>query len=175
MSSTPDASGSDAAKPGLTDPTLDERIGQQWYQPRIPRAVLKELMKRSDAEGLRNFVPWLLLLVASSVVAALSWGTWWAVPAFFVYGTIYSSSDARWHELAHGTPFKTRWLNDAFYHLSSFMTIREGYWWRWSHARHHTHTYFQGRDPEIQVARPTRVLPIIVDFLGLLGSSIEIV
>src|ERR1700675_5140517 len=115
MSSTPDASGGDTAKPGLTDPKLDERIGQQWYQPRIPRAVLKELMKRSDAAGLRNFVPWLLLLVASSVVAALSWGTWWAVPAFFVYGTIYSSSDARWHELAHGTPLKTRWLNDAFY------------------------------------------------------------
>ena len=62
MSSTPDVSGSDAAKPGLTDPTLDERIGQQWYQPRIPRAVLKDLMKRSDAEGLRNFVPWLVLL-----------------------------------------------------------------------------------------------------------------
>jgi fatty acid desaturase len=174
MSSTPDLSGGDAAKPALTDPSIDERIHEQWYQPRIPRAVLKELMKRSDAEGLRNFVPWLLLLVASGWVAALCWGTWWAVPAFLVYGTIYSSSDARWHELAHGTPFKTRWLNDAFYHLSSFMTIREGYWWRWSHARHHTHTYFQERDPEIQVARPTQVWPIIIDFFGLLGTSLEI-
>src|SRR5260370_35383180 len=85
MSSTPDASGSDAAKPGLTDPTLDERIGQQWYQPRSPRAVLKELMKRSDAEGLRNFVPWLLLLVAPGLVAPLSCGPRWAVPAFFCH------------------------------------------------------------------------------------------
>ncbi len=141
----------------MTDKTFDDRISEQWYQPRIPRAVLKELMKRSDAQGLRNFGLWLVLLIASGVVAALTWGTWWAVPAFFVYGTIYSSSDARWHELAHGTPFKTRWLNDAFYHLSSFMTIREAYWWRWSHARHHTHTYFVERDPEIQVARPTQV------------------
>src|SRR6476660_6770518 len=126
MSSTSGVDGS-AATPALTDSTFDERVSEQWYQPRIPRAVLKELMKRSDAEGWRNFGLWLALLAASGAVAAFAWGTWWAVPAFFVYGTIYSSSDARWHELAHGTPFKTRRINDAFYHLSSFMTIREGY------------------------------------------------
>ncbi|MDR6381923.1 fatty acid desaturase [Paraburkholderia caribensis] len=160
--------------PSPSDPSFDARIAEQWYQPRIPRAVLKELMKRDDAAGLRNFIPWFALLVASGAVAAFTWGTWWAVPAFFVYGTIYSSSDARWHELSHGTPFKTRRINDAFYHLSSFMTIREGYWWRWSHARHHTHTYFQTRDPEIQVTRPTKVLPIVADFAGLVGCTLEI-
>jgi fatty acid desaturase len=142
MSSTSGVEGG-GASPGANaqsaDRTFDERIGQQWYQPVISRAVLKELMKRSDAEGWRNFGPWLALLVMSGAIAALSWGTWWAVPAFLAYGTIYSSSDARWHELAHGTPFRTRWINEAFYHLSSFMTIREGYWWLWSHARHHTH------------------------------------
>ncbi|MEI6001020.1 fatty acid desaturase [Paraburkholderia bengalensis] len=173
MSST-SAVDSAATPPGPADPSFGARIAEQWYQPRIPRAVLKELMKRDDAAGLRNFAPWLVLLVSSGAVAAFAWGTWWAVPAFFVYGTIYSSSDARWHELSHGTPFKTRWINDAFYHLSSFMTIREGYWWRWSHARHHTHTYFQTRDPEIQVTRPTKVLPIIADFIGLVGCTIEI-
>ena len=162
------------AQPSLTTGTFDNRLGGPWYQPRIPRAVLKELMKRSDGPGLRNFGLWLVLLVASGVVAGLSWGSWWAVPAFFVYGTIYSSSDARWHELAHGTPFKTRWLNDAFYHLSSFMTIREAYWWRWSHARHHTHTYFVERDPEIQVTRPTQLLPIFLDFFALIGGTGEV-
>jgi fatty acid desaturase len=171
MSSTPPPG---TSKPGLTDATFDDRISEQWYQPRIPRAVLKELMKRSDAQGLRNFGLWLALLIASGVVAGLTWDSWWAVPAFFIYGTIYSSSDARWHELAHGTPFRTRWLNDAFYHLSSFMTIREAYWWRWSHARHHTHTYFVERDPEIQVMRPTKVLPILLDFFALIGGAAEI-
>jgi fatty acid desaturase len=173
MSSTSTVDGR-ASAPGPDNPAFDARIAEQWYQPRIPRAVLKELMKRDDAAGLRNFIPWLVLLVASGAVAWFAWGTWWAVPAFLVYGTIYSSSDARWHELSHGTPFRTRWINDALYHLSSFMTIREGYWWRWSHARHHTHTYFQTRDPEIQVTRPTQVLPIIVDFIGIVGCTLEI-
>ncbi|AXF01082.1 fatty acid desaturase [Paraburkholderia hospita] len=174
MSSSSAVDGGSTATPSPTDPSFEARIAEQWYQPRIPRAVLKDLMKRDDAAGLRNFIPWFALLVASGAVAAFTWGTWWAIPAFFVYGTIYSSSDARWHELSHGTPFKTRWINDAFYHLSSFMTIREGYWWRWSHARHHTHTYFQTRDPEIQVTRPTKVLPIVVDFVGLVGCTLEI-
>ena len=115
----------DGAPGELTQEQIDAQIAEQWYRPHIARPVLKDLMKRSDAAGLRNFVPWLVVLVASGVLAGWTWGTWWAVPAFFVYGTIYSSSDARWHELAHGTPFRTRWLNDAFYHLSSFMTIRE--------------------------------------------------
>jgi fatty acid desaturase len=169
-------SGVDSGTPtlGFDDKAFDDTLSQQWYQPAIPRVVLKELMKRSDAEGWRNFGLWLVLLIASGAVAAMTWGTWWAVPAFFVYGTIYSSSDARWHELAHGTPFKSRRANDFFYHLSSFMTIREGYWWRWSHARHHTHTYFQSRDPEIQVARPTKVWPIVIDFFGLMGCTLEI-
>ena len=62
----------------------DDPIAQQWYRPVIPRAVLKDLMKRSDAEGWKNFGLWLGLLVLSGVIAAICWRSWWAVPAFFV-------------------------------------------------------------------------------------------
>jgi ABC-type glucose/galactose transport system permease subunit len=65
-------------------------------------------MKRSDLPGLRNFGLWLALLVASGTAGALAWGSWWALPAFFAYGTLYCSSDARWHDCAHGTPFRSR-------------------------------------------------------------------
>ena len=69
MPSTRDIGGSDAAKPGLADPSLDERIHQQRYQPRIPRAVLKEPMKRSDVEA-RTRVPHSLLpVLAISLLA----------------------------------------------------------------------------------------------------------
>ncbi len=47
------------------------------------------------------------------------------------------------------------------------MTLREAYLWRWSHSRHHTDTYFVGRDPEIQVQRPADLLKILMDFLYL--------
>jgi fatty acid desaturase len=160
----------------FTNPgTPGNHADENWYRPDIARQILKQLMKRSDASGLKNFGLWIALLLASGAVALYSWGTWWAVPAFFVYGTIYCSSDARWHELAHGTPFKTPWLNQAFYQLCSFMTIREATLWRWSHARHHTHTIMVGRDPEIQVCRPPQLVTILLDFFYLIGGTAEIV
>ena len=109
--------------------------------------------------GKYNFdliTPLLLRGVSLAQLVILTWGTWWVLLALLVYGTIYSSSHARWHECGHGTPFRTRWLNVVFYHISSFMSLREAYMWRWSHSRHHTHMIVVGRDPEIQVTHQER-------------------
>lgn len=154
---------------------IEERMVEKtWWTPDIPRADLKALMERKDGPALWHFTLWIVLLIGSGYLAWISWGTWWAIPAFFVYGTIYSSSDARWHECGHGTPFRTRWLNEIFYHISSFMTIREAYLWRWSHARHHTDTIIVGRDPEIQVKRPADLLKIAMDFLDIRSGPLEV-
>ena len=140
-----------------------------WYRPQISRKELKDLMQRNDANGLIDFGLWGLLLVASGYLAYAALGTDWVIPAFFIYGTIYSSCDARWHECAHGTPFRTRWLNEFFYRLSSLMNMREGTYMRWSHTRHHTETIQVGIDPEIQVMRPANLTNVILDFLWLPG------
>lgn len=158
----------------LDDDRIEDRVEETWWHPSIARAALKALMQRSDGPALWHFGLWIVLLVVSGYFAVLSWGTWWAIPAFLIYGTIYSSSDARWHECGHGTPFKTRWLNEVFYHISSFMTIREAFLWRWSHARHHTHTYVVGLDPEIQVQRPADLLKILMDFFYLRSGPPEV-
>jgi fatty acid desaturase len=158
----------------LNNDAFEGLVEEKWYEPRIPRKALKELMQRSDAKGVRNFGLWFALLGTSGYLAVMSWGTWWAIPAFFVFGTIYCSSDARWHELAHGTPFKTPWLNQFFYQICSFMTIREATLWRWSHTRHHTHTIFTERDPEIQVGRPPKLGIVLLDFFYVVGGTTEI-
>ncbi|GIK40552.1 MAG: hypothetical protein BroJett011_43850 [Chloroflexota bacterium] len=158
----------------LDDELIEEKVEGTWWSPDIPRQELKALMKRSDGPALMHFGLWILLLIVSGYLAVLSWGTWWAIPAFFIFGTIYSSSDARWHECGHGTPFKTRWLNEVFYHLSSFMTLREAYLWRWSHARHHTDTIIVMQDPEIQVMRPADLLKILLDFFDLRSGPPEV-
>lgn len=157
----------------LDDDKLEERVEGSWWSPTIDRKELKALMTRTDAAGLAHFGLWFLLLAISAPLAWISWGTWWAIPAFLIYGTIYSSSDARWHECGHGTPFRTRWLNEILYHISSFMTIREAYLWRWSHARHHTSTIMVGLDPEIQVQRPADLLKILMDFFDLRSGPPE--
>jgi fatty acid desaturase len=159
---------------GLDDGAIEQRVEDRWYSCRIARPELKALMRRSDAAGFANFGPWMVLLVGSGAVAGLAWGSWWAIPAFLVYGTLYTSSDAHWHECAHGTAFRTRWINEAFYHLTSFMCLREAHLWRWSHARHHTHTMITGRDPEITVPRPANLPAVLSDFLYLYSGATEV-
>jgi MocE subfamily Rieske [2Fe-2S] domain protein len=158
----------------LDEDRLEDRVEEAWWSPEIPRKELRAFMQRSDGPALWHFGLWIVLLAASGYLVFLSWGTWWVVLALLVYGTIYSSSDARWHECGHGTPFRTHWLNMVFYHISSFMTLREAYLWRWSHSRHHTHTIIVGRDPEIQVKRPADLLAIVLDFFYLRSGPPEI-
>lgn len=158
----------------LDDDRIEARMEGRWWKPQLARQELRALMARRDGPALWHFALWFALLGASGAWAAAAWGTWWAIPAFFVYGTIYSSADARWHECGHGTPFRTHWLNEVCYQISSFLTWREAVMWRWSHSRHHTDTYFVGRDPEIQVQRPADLLKILMDFLYLRSGPPEV-
>jgi fatty acid desaturase len=146
---------------------FESEVSARWFTPQVDRKLMKQLMKRSDTESLWNYGLWIALLVASGVAGFFTWGTWWAVPCFLVYGVLYSTSDHRAHELSHGTPFKTRWLNEALYHLNAFMTLHEGHYWRWSHTRHHTHTIIVGKDPEIAFPRPANRLYALLDFFFL--------
>ncbi len=146
----------------------------EWYACPISRQRLKELMQRRDGPALRDTIIWFALLIGSGVLGFLTWGTWWAVPCFLVYGVIYgSTSDSRWHESLHRTAFKTTWMNDALYELASFMVFRESVSWRWSHTRHHTDTIIVGRDPEIAVPRPPNLRTIVLAFFGLKSAPKE--
>jgi fatty acid desaturase len=140
----------------------------EWYHTDLPRKQMKELMQRSDGPATRDTIIWFLSLIVSAAGAIYFWGSWWCVPFFFVYGTLYgSSSDARWHEHGHGTAFRTQWPNKIVYQIACFMLMRNPVTWRWSHARHHTDTIIVGRDPEIAVMRPPDLIRVILNFVGL--------
>ena len=128
-------------------------------------------MQRSDGPAMRDTIIWFAALILSAAGAIYFWGSWWCVPFFFVYGTLYgSSSDARWHEHGHGTAFKTQWLNKVVYQIACFMVMRNPVTWRWSHTRHHTDTIIVGRDPEIAVMRPPDLCASSLDFVGILDA-----
>lgn len=150
-------------------------VTSEWYQSPIPRQKMKELMKRKDGPAIRDTIIWFALLIGAGVLGYYSWGTWWAIPAFFLYGTLYASpGDSRWHECGHGTAFKTPWMNEVIYQIASFMVLRSATPWRWSHSRHHSDTYIVGRDPEILTERPPIWKVLFMEILHLYGGPIEI-
>ena len=148
----------------------------EWYTCKISRPRLKELMQRRDGPAIRDTLIWFALLITSGTLGYLTWGTWWALPCFVVYGVLYGSpSDSRWHEPGHRTAFKTVWMNDVLYEIASFMVFRESVPWRWSHTRHHTDTIIVGRDPEIAVPRPADLLGLGLDFFSIKRAPKEFV
>jgi MocE subfamily Rieske [2Fe-2S] domain protein len=139
-----------------------------WYQCPVPRATMRKLLERRDGPALRDTILWFALILASGYATFALWGSWWAVLPYAVYAVLYAStSDSRWHESSHGTAFKTDWMNNALYEISSFMVMRESTLWRWSHTRHHSDTIIVGRDPEIAVPRPPDLKALIMAFFNL--------
>ncbi len=154
---------------------LAENLGlasAQWYAAPIPRQRLKQFMQRSDGPAIRDTAIWVAAFLVTGGLAFAFWPTLFALPFFLAYGVLYgSSSDSRWHEGGHGTAFKTRWMNDAVYHVACFMIMREPTVWRWSHTRHHTDTIIVGRDPEIAVMRPVYLLKVAAMFFAIPQTS----
>ena len=144
----------------------------RWYACPVSRQALKELMRRSDGPAIRDTLIWFTSLAVSGSLGCYFWGSWTAAPFFVVYGVLYgSASDSRWHECGHGTAFKTRWLNDAVYHIACFMILREPTIWRWSHTRHHTDTIIVGRDPEIVAMRPPDLAVLLLNVFALASGA----
>ncbi len=157
----------------LIGPSADQAreqglVAAAWYHTDVPRAQMKQLMRRSNRRALVDTAIWFALLAGCGVGGYVFWGTWACVPFFAIYGVLYgTASDSRWHEAGHGTAFKTPWLNDALYQVASFMNLKEPTLWRWSHARHHTDTIIVGRDREILAMRPPDVARLVANVFKL--------
>tara|TARA_Y100000746_G_C15392589_1_gene402877 strand:- start:51 stop:1049 length:999 start_codon:yes stop_codon:yes gene_type:complete len=133
---------------------------KKWWRPKIDKEILKELHKKRELPAILNTFIYFSLLIIFGYLAYLSWGTWYAIPAFLLYGTFYSFTNARWHEYGHKTFFKSKFLNNLFYEISSFLHYLESVSWRWSHHHHHSRTIHQGVDYEIQVTRPAKLFAL---------------
>jgi len=146
----------------------------KWHKCHVDKVILKELSKKSDTKGFQHVSVFFGLLILTGAMAYITWGSWWCVFWFLVYGNIYSFSNPLWHETGHKTAFKSKFLNEVFYYVSSFMSNFEPIRWRYSHFVHHGNTYSTENpfDHEIEYGNdlretPKRLLINITPFLDL--------
>ena len=141
---------------------------KDWYKPNFDKKFLKELSKRSDLKGIIDVFIYLLALVVSGYFCFLTWGSWWSLISFFIYGNIfYSKAISIQHETNHETYFKSRWLNKSFYHITSLLGGFEAVRWKWSHFHHHSYTIFTTKekyDYENNCPRPTEPIRFLISF-----------
>ncbi len=113
----------------------------KWHRFEVDKNLLKELSKKSNVRGIHHITVFFILLLISGTLAYYTWGSWWSLFWFLVYGNIYCFSNALWHETGHKTAFQSKSLNEFFYYISCFMAYFEPTRWRYTHFIHHGHTY----------------------------------
>ncbi|MDX1575766.1 MAG: fatty acid desaturase [Kiloniellales bacterium] len=121
----------------------------------LDHKALKRLARRSDRPGLIYLGLWALFLAGSGALLFFSYGTWGVVPAMILYGSILTvPAYALSHECAHGTAFRTRWLNELVFWVTSFVYFEGPHFRRYAHARHHTYTWNRAKDAQMPFNTP---------------------
>jgi len=138
-----------------------------WYAPQLDYSVLRVLMRRTDLHGLTRFAAWIVLCGLTGFLVVVTLHSWWLIPAMFVHGCALSFSYAASHECAHGTAFRSRWLNEAVFWLTSLVFIEEPLYRRYSHAGHHTYTWFNALDPQKPYGIPMTLWQYLTVTFGL--------
>ncbi len=142
----------------------------------LDRKTLKALCRRSDLPGLIYLGKWVLALVISGYGVYLALGTTWVWLAALIYGTVLSVPVyAMSHETAHGTAFRSRWLNETVMWICALLYLEEPLHRRYTHTNHHTYTWHVGKDSQISDIPMT--FPIWLDEVsgfGLIRSHFRI-
>ena len=128
-----------------------------WYRTKLDRDVLKGLTQRSNTRGLVQSLSVLgVWLITGSLSLHFFLEQQWILMAVACYAHAlvfgFLGMEASVHELSHGTPFRTKWLNEFFYGLFAFLTWNDPVHFRASHMKHHQNTVIEGLDKEVMLA-----------------------
>ena len=134
---------------------------------KLDKKTLKSIAARSDRPGMIYLALWLGSLCMTGALVYLTLGTFWMWPAMFVHGIFlcvptYSMS----HETAHGTAFRTRWLNEAVLWVSSLIYMEEPLHRRYTHTSHHTFTWWAEKDAQFPFDTPMGLSGWIAEITG---------
>jgi fatty acid desaturase len=125
-----------------------------WYRTPLDKELLRRLTVRSDARGLLQAGSFLLIFAATVWLCLFFFLRRLWLPmaaACYLHCLFYSfiGMQSAVHELSHFTPFKSKWLNEIFYHLFCFLTWNNPVHFRASHMLHHQYTMHRGLDKEV--------------------------
>ena len=117
---------------------------------RLGREQRRELLHRSDREGLAHLAGHLAALGSTGTLIALKAPGW---PVLLpIHGILLVFLFCLQHEAVHKTPFRSAWLNAAAGWGAGLVNLLPPVWFHHFHMDHHRYTHDPARDPEL--ARP---------------------
>ena len=125
---------------------MDEVFGRRDM---ISPAKLRALTLKSDVSGFVQLGSHLGAIALCTVALAMTWGSWWMVPAFIAQGILINFLYAGQHEMSHATVFRTKALNEVFGRLFGFVVIYPRDFDQIQHFAHHRYTQDWDGDGEL--------------------------
>jgi len=133
----------------------------------LDRKVLKSVAQRTDMPGLIHLGIWLVGLVITGFLISITLGSAWVLFFMVLHGILLTvPAYAMSHETAHGTAFRTRWLNELVLWITSFIYMEEPLHRRYTHTNHHTFTWHVGKDSQMPFDTPMTFYGWIAEVSG---------
>ena len=63
---------------------------KKWHRCHIDKEDFKKLCEKSDREGFKHMFIFFGSLFLFGYLAWMTWGSWWSLIFFLIYGNIYS-------------------------------------------------------------------------------------
>lgn len=116
-----------------------------------PNAITdpQDLPERSDAAGLGFLSAHLAVLGGTGWLLYASLGSTLAIPATVLHGIVLVHLFAPFHETAHGTAFRSPWINRTVAFVTGAILFLPALQFRYEHRAHHQHTQNPDHDPQM--------------------------
>jgi fatty acid desaturase len=144
----------------------DEAV-PQFTAHRLTGDQLGTLLDRSDRPALLRAVWHLAFLAVTGSLILVAQATVWMMPLLVIHGYALAFLFCPFHECAHRTAFRTRWLNAALGRFIGVLIFRPYDNYRVFHWEHHRFTQDPARDPELYFPKPTTGAAYALTLTGL--------
>lgn len=134
---------------------------------RLKADALLPLSVKTDAAGIRRATAHLGAIAAVACLVWLAMPSAWAIVPLVFLGYLQAFLFSVLHETAHGTAFRTRWLNTVLGHFAGFALLLPYEYYRVFHWDHHRHTQDPERDPELALGPPTNLAGLLWVWSGV--------
>ncbi len=156
-----------ASPPGAQTGPVSDDNPVITHRAKLRAGELKTLATRSDAKALPWLAGHLAVLACTGTLVWMLRDSPWVIPVLVVHGYVLSFMFCPFHEAAHVTAFRSRWLNLVVGHCVGFTLLLPYGYFRRFHWDHHRYTQDPERDPELFLPKPGNAIEYAWHVSGL--------
>ena len=126
--------------------------------PPFDQGQIKRLLKKRNVPGVLQFSQSFLLILITGYLLALTDHPVTQILLVFVLGLLLTFLFAPLHESIHKTAFASPWINQLTGVVCGFIIFLPPRSFQAFHMAHHRYTQVEGKDPELDMEKPTTIL-----------------